>query len=81
MDVGDSIELRIMNTNTNEEHVLAFTEDDMRTISGVPEETQHVIRLLLSDSVSREAVLREMIKYIKYVRAGANAIQLPTNLT
>jgi hypothetical protein len=70
VDVGDSIELRIMNTSTNEEHVLTFTEEDMKKISGVPEETENVIRLLLNDMESREQVLREMIKYVKYVNTA-----------
>ena len=66
IDVGDSIEIRIVNLKSSEEHVLPFSESDMRDIAGLPEESTGVIKILLSDKESREAVIREMLKYVKY---------------
>ena len=66
IDVGDSIEIRIVNLKSSEEHVLQFSEDDMKKIAGLEEREGGVIKILLADKESREAVLREMLKYVKY---------------
>ncbi|GMH84147.1 hypothetical protein TrST_g12290 [Triparma strigata] len=66
IDVGDSIEIRCVNLKTSEEHILGFSEEDMRTIAGLPDDVSKVIKTLLADTESREAVIREMLKYIKY---------------
>ena len=66
VDVGDTVEIRCVNLKTSEEHILQFSEDDMRNIAGLAEDVTKVIKTLLADKESREAVLREMLKYIKY---------------
>eukprot|EP00520_Triparma_pacifica_P008455 CAMPEP_0118666812 /NCGR_PEP_ID=MMETSP0785-20121206/19428_1 /TAXON_ID=91992 /ORGANISM="Bolidomonas pacifica, Strain CCMP 1866" /LENGTH=2849 /DNA_ID=CAMNT_0006561175 /DNA_START=172 /DNA_END=8724 /DNA_ORIENTATION=+ len=66
IDVGDSIEIRIVHLSSSEEHVLTFSEDDMKKIAGLEEREGGVIKILLADKESREAVLREMLKYVKY---------------
>ena len=44
IDVGDSIEIRIVNLKSSEEHVLQFSEDDMKKIAGLEEREGGVIR-------------------------------------
>jgi len=66
IDVGDMIEIRIVNLKSSEEHVLSFSEDDMKVIAGLGERPGGVIKILLADKESREAVLREMLKYVKF---------------
>ncbi|GMH87214.1 hypothetical protein TL16_g10785 [Triparma laevis f. inornata] len=66
VDVGDQIEIRCVNMKSSEEHILGFSEDDMRTIAGLPEDATGVIKTLLADKESREGIIREMLKYIKY---------------
>jgi len=61
-----SIEIRAVRLETSEEHILAFSENDMKKIAEMPEDTTDCIKLLLSDGNAREAVIREMLKYFKF---------------
>jgi len=70
VDVGDSIEIRCVNLESSEEHILGFSEDDMKKIADMGEGAKDVIKTLLSDKSAREAVIREMLRYVKYDDSG-----------